>query len=180
MKIPLLKKSVKFLFFCSIFFVISCKVGPKSSNNKGAPSGNSSKYLTSFLLEGGESQYYVKPLKYTSTDSKKVYLDFVYKTKSDTIESGLVYLSLFQDKKLMFNDLKEIKIGKITFKNSNHLYTESNKGKFELRISIPVTAEELKQIKPESIIELFVGDQENMFYPDKKTKKVLYDIILNY
>ncbi|RAR51030.1 hypothetical protein [Flavobacterium lacus] len=179
-KITLLKKSVNCVLGCAVMLLISCKVGPKANSNKGVPSGNSSKYTTSFFLEGGESQYYVKPLKYTSTSSKKVYLDFVYKTKSDTLESGLIYLSLFQDQKLTSTDLKEIKIGNISLKNRNHLYTEFNKGKYELRVSLPVTSDELKQIQPNLTIELVVADELNLFLPDKKTIKVLNDVIKNF
>lgn len=179
MKITLLKKSVKYVLFSFLFLFISCKVGPKSNNNSGVPSGNSSKYVTSFFLEGGQSQYYVKPLKYDAANSKTILMDFVFKTKSDSIDTGLIYLSLFQVDKLTFNDLKEVKIGTVSLKTKNQIYTEFKKGKYEVRLSLPLSAEEFRKIQPDSQIELLLFDEINIFLPSQKTKKVLDYVFKN-
>ena len=75
--------------------------------------------------------------------------------------------------------MKEVKIGTLSLKTKNQIYTEFKKGKYEVRLSLPLSAEEFRKIQPDSQIELLLFDEINIFLPSQKTKKVLDYVFKN-
>lgn len=146
----------------------------------GGSSSNSSKFYESFYLDGGVTQYFIKPLSLENDLSKEHSMDFITRN-NETTPSGVTFnLTVYHTSTISTSD-------KVIFKNATKeiqgqdlkiLFSEKNGEYIQNRITLNVQDKAVLELlkTPDLVISVITEGNEIKLKPTSKTHKNLVSI----
>ena len=178
-KIKSLKNCSKIIILFSalaFLLLLSCKpsMGNKSSSG-GEKSSNIGNYYTSYFVNDSTMLYFIKPMKFTATNSF-ISSDFTFNKIHNKTQNVTMNFSVITPNKISINSIKKIKFNNKEIEGYKILFNESNNKKSEIRFSSSLITEDFTKLDENAYFEITTIDLQSVNKPTKKTSKVLKDI----
>ncbi len=148
-----------------LLLTVSC-IGTKGT-------GKASKYVETFYVEGGHTQYFVKPVQYKSENDSELFVDF---TLCDSIKQPPVRMMFTLATENILQGHKSCKIGvrRDQMHEAKIIFAEPVKKGYNYRYEAYIPFNDFVLIAREKEdIALSIGQTGLLFKPVKKTEKSL-------
>ena len=165
--------------FCSATVLIALLFGITGCLSSKPSGGTKAKnYFETFYVGQEGTQYYIKPLNFSSKDGKeKLFADLTFRYKDKVQDSAIVNFSIKGPN--LYKSLSKMAIsnGKTEFNGGkiDLLFNEKDKDVFESRFSSKVSLIELKELFEKDAWTMTIeGDQgQILFKADNKAEKAI-------
>lgn len=148
-------------------------IGCISVKPSGVKSGKN--LFETFYVGDKGTQYFIKPLKFTSLINEVLYMDFTFRYKDEIKDSSFVNLTLSNTNIIKNIDSLSLsnQTNKITCKNVKLLFNEKEKKMFSSRFSLKIPLSELNNLFIENNWSIVVyNNQQILTYTSgRKAKK---------
>ena len=164
-----------------LFFLIICGLLSSCVGLKPGASKSTNKLFETFFLGEKGIQYFIKPLAYSNSATKEeVFIDFTFRHKDEIKDSATVNFTLLSstafrevDNLMLINDAQRVEASDISL-----IFIENYKKGFRSRFTTKVPLSKLKALFEGGVwdIKLKKGNNQDSYFPNKKTAKSLGEI----
>lgn len=153
---------------------------------KGAKSGK--KLYETFFVGDQGTQYFIKPLKFTSETENHLLMDITFRIKNEIKDSAFVNFSIVNKELVKKLDSLVVKCPNYSFSitNFNNLFVEHSNGLINSRFSSRAKIIDIKNVfnQPDWIINQYSNGKSITYKSSKKLnskiKKIYYEIFSLY
>lgn len=163
-----MKKNILLLGITIVLITNSCALSSFYKTKK-----TTSSFFVTFFVENGINQYFIKPLNFKSK-KELLKIDFTFRDTCQNKTLIIANYSIFSSQLIKNIDSAFFMVNnqKIYFKETEKLFIE-NKKQYQIRQTNKITYKELLQIfNNDSQIHIFYSNNELIFVPTSKTKKI--------
>ncbi len=159
---------MRVLFYLVIASVTACTIKPGRT-------GKANKVYETFYLGDKGTQYFIKPLAFSSTGNEELSMDITFRSTGQLTDTAAINVSIFSAEQI--KDIKTITFTAADVEErimqSKLLFVQPKKDLFESRFTIPMPSTVLENYvaSTDHKIDILTPSTNLTFTPDKRTLK---------